>query len=90
MPRRGPTMYAPTKAAQPPTACTIDEPARSINSVGIKSAEFSHPSVFHSQPPAIGYIKPVIITANMANTEYFVRPATAPETMVAHVAANIV
>ena len=29
-------------------------------------------------------MKPVITTANMANTEYFVRPATAPETMVAH------
>ena len=83
-------MYAPTNAAQPPTACTIDEPARSINSVGIKLAALSHPSEFHSQPPAIGYMNPVIITANIANTEYLVRPATAPETIVAQVAANIV
>jgi hypothetical protein len=29
LPRRGPTMIAPTSAAQPPTECTSVEPAKS-------------------------------------------------------------
>ena len=49
----GPTMYAPTKAAHPPTEWTIEDPAKSINSTGMKDAVFKNPP-FHSQPPAIG------------------------------------
>ena len=33
LPRRGPSTIAPTKAAQPPTECTMVEPAKSLNSM---------------------------------------------------------
>ena len=41
LPRRGPRMSAPMRAAQPPTLCTMVEPAKSLNGV----------SSWASQPP---------------------------------------
>ena len=46
----GPTMIAAASAATPPTACTIEEPAKSIKPISANQA----PSPYHCHPPEIG------------------------------------
>ena len=50
LPIRGPRMMAPMRAAQPPTLCTIVEPAKSI--IGVASSASQPPP--HSQCTTIG------------------------------------
>ena len=77
-------MHAATNAATPPTACTIDDPAKSINPLSANHA----PSPYHCHPPEIGYMIAVMKIVKIIYVEYLVLPATAPETIVAAVAAK--
>ena len=47
-PKRGPSVYAPTRAAQPPTLCTNVEPAKSCKPIAL-----NHPPP-HCHDPATG------------------------------------
>ena len=50
LPILGPTIAAATSAATPPTACTIEDPAKSIKPASARKA----PSPYHCHPPEIG------------------------------------
>ena len=52
----GPTKTAATRAAHPPTECTMEDPAKSINPASANQPPTLTPSVtpFHCHPPDIG------------------------------------
>ena len=74
---------APARAAQPPTECTMVEPAKSE-----KPASDSQPPP-HCQEPEIGYIKPVRTATKARKGHNLIRSAKAPETIDAVAATNI-
>ncbi|GIU90580.1 MAG: hypothetical protein KatS3mg010_1679 [Acidimicrobiia bacterium] len=79
---RAPTSSAPIIAAQPPVACTTVEPAKSRN------PRWASQPPPHIQCPKIGYTSAVITRLYTQYAANFVRPAIAPDTIVAAVAAN--
>src|SRR5690606_16163704 len=84
-PSLGPTIEAITSAAQPPTAWTTVEPAKSTNPRLV-----NQPSPCQTQCPEIGYINVVMMNEKNIYDENLVRSATAPETIVEAVAQNTV
>ena len=73
----------PAKAAQPPTECTMVDPAKSE-----KPSSDSQPPP-HCHDPEIGYMKPVSTTTKARNGQSLIRSASAPDTMDAVAATNI-
>ena len=76
-----PRIMAPLSAAQPPTECTIVEPAKSEKPISLSQPP---PQV---QEPWMGYIIPVNTTAKIRNAHNLMRSASAPDT-IEHVAAT--
>src|SRR6056297_4108707 len=83
LPRRGPSTITPARAAQPPTECTIVEPAKSE-----KPISDSQPPP-HCHDPVIGYMKPVSTMTKTRKGQSLIRSARAPETIDAVAATNI-
>ena len=88
LPNLAPSNHTATKAAQPPTECTRVEPAKSWNPPSSPPSVERNPPP-HCQEPTIGYTNPTYIMVKIINPPIFTRSATAPETIVAAVAANI-
>jgi len=82
-PSLGPSRKAQTSAAAPPTACTAVDPARSWKPVN----QLVSPPQTHE--PVMGYAIATNKTEKSKKGPSLTRSATAPETMVAAVAANI-
>src|SRR6188768_3973744 len=82
-PRRGPKSHTPTSAAQPPTECTRVDPEKSWKP---RSAMNPWP---HVHELAMGNTNATNGSENKMNALSLMRSATAPETMVAQVAANM-
>ena len=83
LPIRGPSISTPASAPHPPTECTSVEPAKSWN-----------PSSFSQPPPqchipTMGYTSATYTALNTRNGPRRIRSATAPDTIVAAVAANM-
>ena len=74
-------------AANPPKAWTTAEPAKSLKPLPPFSALIQPPPQCHE--PTHGYARPTSSVAKMRNGSSLTRSATAPETMVAAVAANM-
>src|SRR5688572_20900990 len=83
LPMRGPSIIAPTSAAQPPTECTSVDPAKSW-----KPAACSQPPPHFQEPPMV-YTMPTNTVQKIMKLQSLMRSATAPETIVAQVAANM-
>lgn len=79
-----PSIIAPVNAAQPPTPCTIDDPAKSK-----KPASLKKPPP-HDHDPWIGYMKPHSSTTKTKKLLSLTLSATAPLTMEAAVAQNTI
>ena len=77
-------MMAPVRAAQPPTECTMVEPAKSR-----KPSSLSQPPP-QLQEPWIGYRMPVSTTVKIRNGISLMRSASVPDTIDAAVATNTI
>ena len=84
LPSLGPTTMMPARAAQPPTLCTMVEPAKSLN-----PSSFSHPPP-HVHAPTTGYSTAVSTRTNRKKDHIFTRSAIAPDTMDAAVATKTI
>ena len=80
----GPTTNAPASAAQPPTPCTMVEPAKSWKP---RTASQPPPQV---QAPTIGYMTAVKTSVKRKNDHILTRSAKAPDTMEAAVATKTI
>jgi len=83
LPIRGPRMIAPVSAAQPPTECTMVDPAKS-----------EKPAALRKPPPQLqlacsGYMIAVRRMVKVRKGHSLIRSASAPETIEAVAAQNI-